>query len=845
MITISLGSRLNAMAFRQADAELLRLGKTAIATDASTAGAFLRTGASLKRLGSSVNAVASSWGKYVALPVAAGLVLAAKAAMDQQKALAVLDLQTRKNTKATDAQVASVDAFIEGQSVLTGNMVTALIPAMGRLEIATKSRTKAEMLLKLAEDISAGTGKGLSVVAVALSRAYMGTTTSLGRLGIQTSVLGVSQDKVKTATIAVESAQAAYNKTMANSKSTSLQQTIALQKLQVAHEKLTKATTATTKTSLTFAQMLPNLEKAYGGDAAKAANTTAGSMLRLKASVHQLSVEFGDILLPFVEKGVDWLGKVDLWLTKLTPATRKWVVELGLAAVAMYPALKITGGLVNAGSGISTMLGMRALKAGIGASAGGAAGAGGGATGVGAGAAASVAVPVVLVAAPILAGIIAGALVQHAKTQRTPQQAAYLAKYGSYQKGRPFASSGTAEVSGLLASENKAVAHTAAEGLQIANMLGGLHKLAAKPFLVGDVLDPHTKAQLVAIRDTYVSQGKLTRKQADTVMTAMYGDWTKITAAQEKHLEAQAKVFRKLGLNLTTGLGAGVLAGTPDAVSTVRALAVGMTTEFASHVKSYSPSKVFFQQGTYITQGLQQGIEHGAKGPIGAIGRLGAQLAAKLSGYESKMARINSGSAFGNAAGGSGGSSNVVALIRQYAARYSLDPRAELAIAGQEGIGGGIGDNGTSFGPFQLHIGGKFPASIGGTAAQKEAWAMSSAGIGYAMASQARMAGGLTGRAAVNALANWEGSSNIAGEAARAWATYDQGGYLPVGASIAVNKTGHPEPVGKAIGGNTYVVNVNMPPGLLVSNYRDAARQMAPVLKVALRRIVAEEEKLT
>ena len=43
---------------------------------------------------------------------------------------------------------------------------------------------------------------------------------------------------------------------------------------------------------------------------------------------------------------------------------------------------------------------------------------------------------------------------------------------------------------------------------------------------------------------------------------------------------------------------------------------------------------------------------------------------------------------------------------------------------------------------------------------------------------------------------------------------YDQGGYLPVGWSMAYNGTGRPEPVGAATaaGGNTYHITVNLPP---------------------------------
>jgi hypothetical protein len=98
------------------------------------------------------------------------------------------------------------------------------------------------------------------------------------------------------------------------------------------------------------------------------------------------------------------------------------------------------------------------------------------------------------------------------------------------------------------------------------------------------------------------------------------------------------------------------------------------------------------------------------------------------------------------------GGNPIVDYIIANAPRYGVDPRAAIAVAQQEGLGGGIGDQGTSFGPWQLHIGGKYPsfAPQGGQAA--EAWANSPAGLAYALQGMGRVAGGLTGPAAVRAI---------------------------------------------------------------------------------------------
>ena len=107
-------------------------------------------------------------------------------------------------------------------------------------------------------------------------------------------------------------------------------------------------------------------------------------------------------------------------------------------------------------------------------------------------------------------------------------------------------------------------------------------------------------------------------------------------------------------------------------------------------------------------------------------------------------------------------------------ARYpSLDPKAVMAVAAQEGLGGGIGDQGTSFGPFQLHYGGAYPASAPRGAQASQAWAWSPAGLGYALSRIASVAGGLHGGQAVsNIVSRFERPADIPGEIARALAGY-------------------------------------------------------------------------
>lgn len=111
---------------------------------------------------------------------------------------------------------------------------------------------------------------------------------------------------------------------------------------------------------------------------------------------------------------------------------------------------------------------------------------------------------------------------------------------------------------------------------------------------------------------------------------------------------------------------------------------------------------------------------------------------------------------------------SVQALITQLARKYGVDPRAALAIASVEGgFHGSVGDNGTSFGPFQLHEGGALPHGRGA------GWANSAAGIDYAMRHIASVAHGLHGRQAVAAISSrFERPANVPAEIAKAMGRY-------------------------------------------------------------------------
>lgn len=114
--------------------------------------------------------------------IGAGLGLATKAAMEDQKAQDLLANQLRTSAMATDEVIASNEKFISGMSKAFSVVDDDLRPAMASLVRSTGSVEVAQGLMTTALDIAAATGKDLETVTLALGKAANGQTASLLKL---------------------------------------------------------------------------------------------------------------------------------------------------------------------------------------------------------------------------------------------------------------------------------------------------------------------------------------------------------------------------------------------------------------------------------------------------------------------------------------------------------------------------------------------------------------------------------------------------------------------------------------------------------------------------------------
>lgn len=185
--------------------------------------------------------------------IAVGATKAVKAAMEDQKSQAELQRQLEKTFGANEALTTSAERYISVTQLRTGTSDTELRASLGTLVRATGDLQKAQGLLNTAQDISAATGKDLTSVTVALSRASQGQFTALSRLGIPLD--------------------------------------------------------DATKKSKDFDKVLGLLNDQFGGAASTAAGTFSGQVKILSGQFGEILETIGAALLPYLQKFTDFLIK--------------------------------------------------------------------------------------------------------------------------------------------------------------------------------------------------------------------------------------------------------------------------------------------------------------------------------------------------------------------------------------------------------------------------------------------------------------------------------------------------------------------------------------------------------
>lgn len=156
--------------------------KIDLATEFTGKKAFSSAEKATQKLTKGVKSLASAFGiAFGARAIGMYAKKAVNAFVADEKAARSLALQLKNTGNAFAAP--QVEAFIANLQKTTGILDDSLRPAFQTLITATGDVALSQKALGLALDISAGTGKDLGAVSIALAKGFGGQTTALSRLG--------------------------------------------------------------------------------------------------------------------------------------------------------------------------------------------------------------------------------------------------------------------------------------------------------------------------------------------------------------------------------------------------------------------------------------------------------------------------------------------------------------------------------------------------------------------------------------------------------------------------------------------------------------------------------------
>lgn len=274
-------------AFRRAEQDIEKLGRTANRQTSHMS----KFGASFKK---SIGGGLLFGGGAAAGAAVAGLIAdvgrlaiemgqkGVQAALDEEKALAGLARQVKATNNVFDSD--AVSKFVDDMQFATNVADTELYTALTTLTAATGSLTTAQRLLPTAIDASTASGKDLSSVTSALSKAAVGNTSALKRM-----FPALSSTALATHDLAI---------------------------------------------------IQDELNRLYGGAAVTNLQTTAGQMENLKIAVDEAAQAFGEgFLSGLLGTSTNLKDIVDV-LRDSQPAIQSFGQGIGTLATALFPMVK-------------------------------------------------------------------------------------------------------------------------------------------------------------------------------------------------------------------------------------------------------------------------------------------------------------------------------------------------------------------------------------------------------------------------------------------------------------------------------------------------------------------------
>lgn len=258
------------------------------------------TSAGMARMSGFAAGMGAAVGTAAIQAVEAGARMAVQFGVDGVKAFladeaAAARLAKTMENLGMERATAAVETTIDSLARMTGTADDLLRPAMDRLLRSTNNVSLATDMLKLSQDIAAGTGKSLESVVSAISKGYDGSTGALSRLGA-----GLDKATLKTGDMEVITAK---------------------------------------------------LAETFGGQAAVKAGTFQGQIDRVSVAFGELQESFGEAFMEGVasnfSEGTDAGDALSQTLNDLTPAIEDLGTALGDLASNTPKAFEFAKGFLN------------------------------------------------------------------------------------------------------------------------------------------------------------------------------------------------------------------------------------------------------------------------------------------------------------------------------------------------------------------------------------------------------------------------------------------------------------------------------------------------------------------
>lgn len=128
-----------------------------------------------------------------------------------------------------------------------------------------------------------------------------------------------------------------------------IRQSNMLQSLALASDQLTSAINVSNQAYVENAALTDEAEKRY--------QTFNSQLSQTKEMASNVAIQFGEIMMPYVQKLVEKIQSLVQWFGNLDGKTQEMIVKIGLIIAAIGPALSIVGTIISTIGSISTAIG--------------------------------------------------------------------------------------------------------------------------------------------------------------------------------------------------------------------------------------------------------------------------------------------------------------------------------------------------------------------------------------------------------------------------------------------------------------------------------------------------------